>query len=144
MPAIDELVIRNGDDLAVAAASLGPKWFKKLAVFGWTHAERGLTEADVAQVAKALGKRKLPKLDLTGTKVPLALREALTKVCVELIAPTIQIAEDQTIFIEHTNKPEWGRGKIVRKNEGKIEVQFKKPIGLKVFKADAPFLKLLA
>ena len=111
---------------------------------GWVHSIDPIRDADVAALAEVLGKKKLPKLDLTGTKVPLALREKLVKLCTELVAPNLELAGDQTIYIEHTNKPEWGRGKLVRRHEGKLEVQFPKPTGLKVFKADAPFLKMLA
>ncbi len=146
LPAVTDLVLYPyyNDELAIAAASLGGKWFKKLQAFAWLKGEREITEDDVAQLAKALGKSKLGKLDFTGTKVPLALRDKLAKLCGELVAPDLKVDGDQPIFIEHANKPEWGRGKLVRKKEGKVEVEFPKPIGLKVFKADAPFLKLLA
>ena len=44
-------------------------------------------------------------------------------------------------FARHTGKPEWGRGKIIRRFDGKLEIKFPK-IGNKVFRADAPFLEL--
>lgn len=155
MPAVDTLVIRAGtsvidgryevDRLGHTATSLGAKrWFKRLTHFGWVSGLEPIDADDVAQLAEALGKTKLARLDLTGTRVPLALRGKLDQLAGEVIAPNVEIADDQTVYIEHANKPEWGRGKLVRKTEGKVEVQFKKPIGLKVFKADAPFLKLLA
>jgi hypothetical protein len=144
LPAVDTIILHRGTaSMELAVATLGATWFKKLSQFGWVRG-REVNEADVAQLAKALGKKKLARLDLTGTRVPLALRDSLAKLTAELVAPDLAVADDQTVYIEHTNKPEWGRGKLVGKKEGKIEVQFKKPIGLKVFKADAPFLKLLA
>ncbi|MDQ3339591.1 MAG: PARP-type zinc finger-containing protein [Myxococcota bacterium] len=144
LPAVDTIVLHRGTaSLALSVATLGTAWFKKLTHFGWLRGS-AVTEEDIAQLAKALGKKKLARLDLTGTKVPLELRDKLAKLATELVAPDLAIAGDQTVYIEHANKPEWGRGKLVGKKEGKIEVQFKKPIGLKVFKADAPFLKLLA
>ena len=144
LPAVDTIVLHRGTArLALSVATLGSAWFKKLSHFGWVRGS-DVTAEDIAQLAKALGKKKLARLDLTGTRVPLALRDSLAKLTAELVAPDLALDGDQTVYIEHTAKPEWGRGKLVRKNEGKIEVQFKKPIGLKVFKADAPFLKLLA
>lgn len=140
---VDEMTRR--DTLAYAATSLGAtKWFNKLQTFGWIHAEDPIDATDVDALTLALGKKKLAKLDFRGTHIPLALRDKLAKLCTELVAPLIDVASDQTVFIEHANKPEWGRGKLVRKKDGKVEVQFPKPVGLKVFKADAPFLKMLA
>ena len=153
LPALTALALRPGnrngepERLADVVTWLGPKWFKQLTTFGWLHAPHpsaNITGEDVAALAKALGKKKLAKLDLTGTKVPLALRDKLAALCAELVAPDLEVSDDQTVFVEHTAKPEWGRGKLVRRKEGKVEVQFPKPVGLKVFKADAPFLKMHA
>ena len=156
LPAVDTIVIHphynvdedqrsRPDALGHIATSLGARgWFKRLACFAWIHATHAITHDDVTQLAEALGKRKLARLDLTGTKVPLALRDKLARLATELVAPDLDVGDDQTVYIEHVNKPEWGRGKLVRRNEGKVEVEFPKPIGKKVFKADAPFLKLFA
>lgn len=144
LPAVTTIYLHRGTArMALAVATLGAAWFKKLTHFGWVRGS-DVTEEDIAQLAKALGKKQLARLDLTGTRVPLALRDRLAKLATELVAPDLAVADDQTVYIEHANKPEWGRGKLVGKKEGKIEVQFGKPVGLKVFKADAPFLKLLA
>jgi hypothetical protein len=48
---------------------------------------------------------------------------------------------DGELWVEHANQPGWGRGKILRRFEGKLEIQFPKPVGKKVFKADAAFLR---
>ena len=42
--------------------------------------------------------------------------------------------------IEHTGKPEWGRGTIVREYDGKLEIAFEHG-GTRTLKADAPFLR---
>jgi len=140
---VDELYTR--DRLGHVATSLGAKgWLKKPLHLGWVQAHDALAADDVTQLAEALGKKKLARLDLTGTKVPLALRETLAKLATELVAPNLEVGDDQIVYIEHVNKPEWGRGKLVSRKEGKVEVDFGRKIGKKVFKADAPFLKLLA
>ena len=156
LPALVDITILPGatlmgemwmaDTFAGACASLGGnKWFKQLTHFAWHGAERALTDDDVAALTGQLGKKgKLARLDLTGTQVPLALRDKLMKLCDELVVPNLVVPDDATIYVEHTAKPEWGRGKLVRRHEGKVEVEFKKPVGKKVFKADAPFLKLHA
>src|SRR5204862_7228136 len=88
LPALTALAIRAGqtpgadcvnvpDRIEHAATSLAAKWFKQLATFSWLYASEPVTEADIAALAKVLGKKKLAKLDLTGTKVPLALRDKL-------------------------------------------------------------------
>jgi len=152
LPAVTELALGAGytvvdnqyrwDDFTIAVASLGAAgWFERLAQLG-LHGHAALPAAVVTQLARYLGPRKLARLDLTGTKVPVALRAKLAALCDELIAPDIAIADDQTVYVEHSNKPEWGRGTLVRRAEGKLEVEFPAPIGRKVFKADAPFLKL--
>jgi hypothetical protein len=43
------------------------------------------------------------------------------------------------VWIEHTGKPEWGRGKLVREYDGKLEIAFSS--GTRTFKADAAFLR---
>lgn len=153
LPAVDTLVLRPGftnagdsyspDTLGRAVTALGAKWFKKPLTLVWPDG-RPIVEDDVAQLAEVLGKKKLARLDLTGTKVPLGLRDKLAKLTAELVAPDLAIAEDQQLYIEHSAKPEWGRGKVVSRKDGKVEVDFGRKIGKKVFKADAPFLKLLA
>jgi hypothetical protein len=155
LPNVDTIVIRPGqavvdemyrmDTLGFVATALGAKgWLKKPLHLGFVHAQNALAVTDVAQLAEALGKKKLARLDLTGTKVPLALRDKLVTLTAELVAPELEIPGDATLYIEHTAKPEWGRGKVVSRKDGKVEVDFGRKIGKKVFKADAPFLKMSA
>jgi hypothetical protein len=155
LPAVESIVIRPGsslvedmfrrDRLGLTATSLGANgWFKRPLALGWINTNEPVTTDDVTQLAEALGKKKLAKLDLTGTKIPIALREKLAQLATELVAPDLEILDDQALYIEHVNKPEWGRGKVVSRKEGKVEVDFGKKVGKKVFKADAPFLKMIA
>lgn len=58
----------------------------------------------------------------------------------ELAFPTTT-ADTGTLYAEHRNTPAWGRGKVLRTFNGKIEIAFPKT-GTKVFRADAPFLRL--
>jgi hypothetical protein len=62
-------------------------------------------------------------------------------VCEELVFPMPAVAADQALWVEHASKPEWGRGTIVRRFDGKLEVKFPGH-GVKVFRAAAPFLRL--
>lgn len=67
------------------------------------------------------------------------MRAALTPLCDELICPSHAVVlDDATTHVIHTGKPEWGRGKILKRANGKLEIKFGKET--KVFKADAPFL----
>lgn len=155
LPEVDTIVIRPGqaivdemyrmDTLGFVATALASKgWLKKPLHLGFVHAQNALAATDATQLAEALGKKKLARLDLTGTKVPLALRDTLAALTGELVAPDLEIPDDATLYIEHTAKPEWGRGKVVSRKDGKVEVDFGRKIGKKVFKADAPFLKMRA
>ncbi|MBA2544251.1 MAG: hypothetical protein H0V17_31695 [Deltaproteobacteria bacterium] len=93
----------------------------------------------VDALREGLGKHKLPRLEITGVAIPLPVRAALAKLCVELVCPAASVVlDDATTHVTHANKPEWGRGKIVKRHDGKLEVKFGKEV--KVFKADAPFL----
>jgi hypothetical protein len=100
-----------------------------------------LTLEAVEVLRAGLAGRVLPKLEISSVAISLPVRAALTPLCVELVCPAAAVVlGENTTHIEHSNKPEWGRGKIVKRHDGKLEVQFKKSIGTKVFKADAPFL----
>jgi hypothetical protein len=41
--------------------------------------------------------------------------------------------------VKHTNKPEWGVGKVVRNVDGKLEIAFRD--ATRVFKDGSPFLQ---
>ena len=44
------------------------------------------------------------------------------------------------VWIEHTGKPEWGRGKLLREFDGKLEIEFPTG-GTRTLKADLPALR---
>jgi len=88
-----------------------------------------------------LAGKKLARLEITSVAVPMPVRAILAETCVELVCPTTAVVLDPaTTHVEHTGKPEWGRGKVVKVHDGKLEVKFPKA-GVKVFRADAPFLR---
>jgi hypothetical protein len=79
---------------------------------------------------------KLARLDVSACKVDDATTRLLHDVTDELYAQ--QPLGDR---IRHRAKPEWGIGTVVRRYDGKLEVSFGEA-GVKVFRADAPFLEL--
>jgi uncharacterized protein (TIGR02996 family) len=98
-----------------------------------------LSEAGIAALAKGLAGRRLARLDVTGNAMPITLRSRMAALCSELICPD-QVAPDRPVSVEHANRPDWGRGTLLRRYEGKLEVDFP-AVGVKVFRADAPFLR---
>jgi hypothetical protein len=114
-----------------------------LAAAGWLDRLSGLaltqrlpTASSVRRLAEALGGRKLARLEVTGAPLPAPLAASLAALCDELVA-VVAVAEPA--YVEHANKPEWGRGRIVRRFDGKVEIDFP-GAGTKIFKADLPFL----
>jgi hypothetical protein len=142
-PAVRSLVLRRAGSYDNPLGSFArSKWAKVVDHF---HLEEstgfGLPMAMEAAESFARGfkKRKLPKLEITGIPIPLPVRAALTPYCEQLICPSHAVVlDDATTHVTHANKPEWGKGKIVGRANGKLEVKFGKEV--KVFKADAPFL----
>jgi len=99
-----------------------------------------LSMEDAVALRAALSGRRLSRLEITGVPIPLPVRAVLSETCAELVCPATAVVLDAgTTYVEHANKPEWGRGKIVKRHDGKLEVEFPE-LGRKVFKADAPFL----
>jgi hypothetical protein len=102
-----------------------------------------LTERGVAALAGALGDRKLARLDVSRLPMPRALRPRLAALCDELaFTEVVTHGEAGDEWVEHANQPGWGRGKIVRRFDGKLEIAFPK-VGKKIFKADAAFLRFV-
>lgn len=92
----------------------------------------------------ALAKHRLEHLDLTGTPVRAALRDTLAKLTKVLVMPDLAAGDTSArggAYVLHRNKPEWGRGEVVRRFDGKLEIEFPNA-GTKILKADAPFLKI--
>lgn len=140
LPAVTRLALRRShnqtDELCARLAETG--WLGRLAqleLLDGTLGPRG-----IAALAEGLRGRRLARLDVSGNPMPMTVRAQLAALCDELVFPN-QLDPEGPVTVEHLNKPEWGRGTLVRRYEGKLEVKFPK-IGVKVFKADAPFLKL--
>ncbi|MEO8705969.1 MAG: DUF3553 domain-containing protein [Kofleriaceae bacterium] len=97
-----------------------------------------LSMQGVTALAGGLGTRTLTRLELGDRDpIPRHVSDALAKLTDELVA---LVAPEATTAVEHANKPEWGRGTIVRRYDNKIEIEFANA-GTKVFKADAAFLR---
>ena len=92
-------------------------------------------------LAHALPGRKLARLDLGHHAIPRVAHAKFAALCDELVGvtPEADVAPAAT-WAEHADKPEWGRGTIVRSFDGKVEIDFPHA-GRKVFKADAAFLR---
>jgi uncharacterized protein (TIGR02996 family) len=142
LPALCELGLRTThgrtDEVCVALAHSG--WLPRLAKLDLY--EGSLGEAGIRALADGLGGHKLALLDVTGNPMPMTLRGPLAELCEELVFPN-ELEPDGPIYVDHANKPEWGTGTLVRRYDGKLEVEFPHA-GKKVFKQDAPFLKLRA
>ena len=131
--------ISRRDDFDEVCELLAMRWLGRLDELALLTGT--LTEAGARALERGLAGRKLRRLDLTGTEVPLAAQPRLASLCEELVFPMPTVDAAQAVWVEHASKPEWGRGAIVRRFDGKLEVKFPGH-GVKVFKADAPFLRL--
>lgn len=144
LPAVRKLVLRdwafNREPIAELARS---KWLGVLDHLvidkPYMDHHQPMPLAWASTLAEGLGGRKLSRLEITAMPIPFPVRVALTPLCDELVCPVHAVVlDDTTTHVVHLNKPEWGRGKIVKRANGKLEIKFGKET--KVFKADAPFL----
>ena len=110
-------------------------WFAQLDELAFEMAQ--IDRSELVVLERALAGRKLARLALGRTDLSISDRPRLAALCVEL--DFRDMAPAAGVFIEHANKPEWGRGTIVKEYDGKIDVEFPQA-GKKTFKADAPFL----
>ncbi|HEU0033695.1 MAG TPA: DUF3553 domain-containing protein [Kofleriaceae bacterium] len=141
LPQLRELGLRStADDTDATCEALAHAgWLGRLTQLDLVHGTLGSRGLDA--LAAGLAGRKLARLDVTGNPMPLTWRDRLAALCEELVFPD-QVEPRGPVFVEHRNKPEWGRGRLVRRYDGKLEVEFPH-VGTKVFKADASFLRLL-
>jgi len=144
LPALCRLEIRtkfSGGSIDRVCTSLATRgWLARI-----THlALRDVTlgDAGIAALVEGIGDRKLAQLDMTGVKLLPAQSERLAAACDELIAPDViaPVGDTSETWLVHDNKPEWGRGRVVRRFGDKIEVDFEHA-GPKVFMANARFLR---
>jgi hypothetical protein len=112
-------------------------WFAQLDDLELVTAPIELGELRILE--RALAGRKLARLALYRCGLSTAERPRLAALCETLELQDPEAAAAGTVSVEHANKPEWGRGVIVREYDGKIDVEFP-AVGKKTFKADASFL----
>ncbi len=99
-----------------------------------------LVPADVERLASELAGRRLAHLDVTGNQLPTTCHATLAACCEQLTFPD-QALDTGVTWVEHLKNPSWGRGRVIRRIDDKLEIAF--AIGTKVLKADAPFLRLI-
>lgn len=101
-------------------------------------------DADLAALERGLAGRTLRRLSIGGCRAPRATLDRLRALCAELVSEHLIAPQEEPVVVrdhvEHTSKPEWGRGKILRRFEGKLEIDFPGG-GTRVLKADSPLLK---
>ncbi|MEO8702360.1 MAG: DUF3553 domain-containing protein [Kofleriaceae bacterium] len=140
LPQLTELGLRGTrtrtDDVCEALAT--SHWLRRLDQLDLCNGT--LTERGIQALADGLGGRRLALLDVTGNPMAMTLRTPLAKLCEQLVFPD-QLEPTGPVFVTHRTKPEWGRGTLLRRYDGKLEVEFPN-IGRKIFRADAPFLEL--
>jgi Protein of unknown function (DUF3553) len=138
-PALDGAPDDRRDDLDAIVLQLAAQGvlerLERLAIAGGRLSDRG-----IAALAAELDGRKLARLDLSKLPMPRSARPQLAALCVELAFTDNEPRDDAELWVEHANQPSWGRGTIVRRFDGKLEIMFPK-LGKKVFRADAPFLR---
>jgi hypothetical protein len=141
LPSLTELVFRataqarDFDYLIDVLASTG--WLARVTELGLVGGD--LTTLGIGQLEAGLCGRRLAALDLTGTRVHADSRARLAALCEQLVVPSV-VEPVHEAYVEHTGKPEWGRGHVVRRFEGKVEIEFP-AVGRRVFRADATCLR---
>jgi hypothetical protein len=131
LPALEELQLHGFAELAETLTL--PRWsrLKRITAVGCV-----VDAAAVETLRLRLDGRRLAHLDLTSCTIASRLRPALRQVCDEVVLGH----EELTDNVRHRNKPEWGVGKILRRRDNKLEIEFP-GVGIKVFREDAPFLE---
>ncbi len=131
----------NLDAICTMLANL--RWLAQLTHLTLAFGRAHLGAPAIDALASGLGTRRLARLDVTGVSVTEAQRDQLAALCDELVAPDVRGSKAKdVVWVEHTQKPEWGRGRLVRRFEDKIDVEFD-GLGKKVFRADAPALRIV-
>jgi hypothetical protein len=97
------------------------------------------TGAGLDLLAAAIGGRRIARLELRS-EIAADVRARFATLCDELVCPDAAGATAAEEWFEHANKPEWGRGCVVRRFDGKLEIAFA-AAGTKVLVASSPFLR---
>lgn len=137
LPGLRELRIGGSQDTdALCHALEGGGWLghlSRLDLSGGTMTRRG---------AEALAgwTGRLAWLDVSGNRLTPSCRRLLEPRCDQLVFGGQQGEGQESWYVRHRRRPEWGRGRVVRELEGKLEIEFE-GAGRKVLKADAPYLE---
>nr|HEX4315992.1 DUF3553 domain-containing protein [Kofleriaceae bacterium] len=136
---------RDFDYLVTVLANTG--WLDRLTHL--TLAGGDLSAFGTGQLVAGLAGRKLLRLELPRTRIRKSLMSQLERVTDELVTSHVTHelgagGAEVIEYVEHAAKPEWGRGRVVRRFDGKVEIEFADDgIGRRVFRADAEFLRFL-
>ena len=141
LPRATELVFRataqarDFDYLVDVLVSTG--WLVRVTELGLVGGD--LTTLGIAQLEAGLGglpaRRARPHRDAHPRRQPAPARGAVRRAVAPSLVDTVAEA-----YVEHTGKPEWGRGHVVRRYEGKVEIEFP-AVGRRWFRADATCLR---
>jgi hypothetical protein len=98
------------------------------------------TGAGVELLAAALGDHRIPRLELRTSTIASDVCTRFAAFCDELVCSdgAARVAAEE--WFEHANKPEWGRGRVIRRLDDKVEIAFA-GAGTKVLVASSPFLR---
>jgi uncharacterized protein (TIGR02996 family) len=142
LPKLTALAVRpvaRGDSRELCEILVTSGWLAQI-----THLELHAIDAEALELLES--KRKLAHVAVLDTPIRAGLVAKLKKLAREVVAPGAvgdgPVAEEGA-YVLHANKPEWGRGRIVRSFSGKLEIEFADG-ETRVLKADAPFLQVVA
>ncbi|MGE0870555.1 MAG: hypothetical protein AB7P03_18465 [Kofleriaceae bacterium] len=113
-------------------------WFAQLTEL--TLEKVNIEDHHIDQIGEGLAGRRLVRLDVKRSRVTRQGVRKLAALCETLLCAQMEptpAAEPQ--WYEHTAMPELGRGRVVRRWDGKIEIAFAS--GPRTFKANAAFLR---
>ena len=133
LPAVTKLAVDRctQDQVIVALEYVG--WLGQITEL--TLSSVRFTAEDYEALERGLAGRKLARLSI-DSRTPLD-RDRLLALCDELVVP-VDAPVPASLFVEHTGRPEWGRGRILRAFDGKLEIEF--PSGRRTLK-DGPYLR---
>jgi hypothetical protein len=75
-----------------------------------------------------------------GDRLVWDVRARFAALCDELVCPDGAATVAAEEWFEHVNKPDWGRGRVIRRFDDKIEIAFA-AAGTKVLVASSPLLR---
>jgi hypothetical protein len=138
LPRIEELAIEASVSFDAVCSRLRHGWGQRLTRLALRRGQ--LHPRGAEALARALDGRTLDELDVTRTRCNAQTAARLVTLCRELVGVNGSEALAASPWVEHTGKPEWGRGTIVARRDNKLEIDFEHA-GKKVLAANARFLR---